>query len=61
MDDSDDNIKIVIKQLKNLSVLKVGPTHCTGDKAIELFKKTFGENYIQLGIGKLLKISGQSQ
>ena len=61
LDDSDDNVKIVIKQLKDLSVLKVGPTHCTGDKAIELFKKTYGENYIQMGVGKLLKISGQSK
>jgi len=35
------------------------PTHCTGDKAIALFKKGYGENYIQMGAGKVLEISGQ--
>ena len=28
------------------------PTHCTGDKSIASFKKTFGEGYISGGTGK---------
>ena len=56
LDDSDDAVKMVIKEFKNLGVLKVGATHCTGDKAIELFKKAYGKNYIQMGVGRVLKI-----
>ena len=56
LDDSDDAVKMVIKEFKNLGVRKVGATHCTGDKAIELFKKTYGKNYIQMGVGRVLNI-----
>ncbi|MCP4346887.1 MAG: MBL fold metallo-hydrolase [Desulfobacterales bacterium] len=52
LDESDDEIKKVIKQLKELGVMKVGVTHCSGDKAIELFKNAYGENYIKMGVGK---------
>ena len=41
-----------IKDLQNLGVKKVLPTHCTGDIGIELYKQYFKNNYIQGGVGK---------
>jgi 7,8-dihydropterin-6-yl-methyl-4-(beta-D-ribofuranosyl)aminobenzene 5'-phosphate synthase len=54
---SDDQVKEIIKKFKELGVEKVGPTHCTGDRAIELFKEAYGKNYVPMGVGKVIKIN----
>ena len=54
---SEDEVKEIISQFRDLGVLKVGATHCTGDKAIELFKKEYKENFVQMGVGRVLKLS----
>jgi len=50
---SDIEVKQTIAQLKEIGVRKVGPTHCTGDKAIALFKEAFGEQYAPMGVGRI--------
>ncbi len=52
---TDNEINEVIREFKNLNVLKVGPTHCTGDKAIKLFKSEYDENFVKIGVGKVLQ------
>jgi len=37
--------------LKQAGVLAIAPSHCTGDPAIEYFRKDWGDNYIQLFLG----------
>lgn len=54
---SDEQVKEIIQDLEKLGVKKCGATHCTGDKAISLFKDAFGENYVQMGVGKVIEIS----
>ena len=54
---SEDEVNQIISQFKDLGVMKVGATHCTGDKAIELFKDAYKENFVQMGVGKAIKIS----
>jgi 7,8-dihydropterin-6-yl-methyl-4-(beta-D-ribofuranosyl)aminobenzene 5'-phosphate synthase len=46
-----DEIVQSISRLKEQGIKKVLPTHCTGDLAIELYKKSFGENFTKGGIG----------
>lgn len=58
-DKSKAEVKRVIKKFRKMRVLKVGPTHCTGDKAIQLFKEAYGENYIKIGVGKVIEIGDQ--
>jgi 7,8-dihydropterin-6-yl-methyl-4-(beta-D-ribofuranosyl)aminobenzene 5'-phosphate synthase len=41
----------IISELKKLGVKKAGPCHCTGKRAINLFEKEFGENFIRVGAG----------
>jgi len=44
-------------QFKELGVAYCGATHCTGDEAIALFKEAYGENYVQIGTGRILTIT----
>jgi 7,8-dihydropterin-6-yl-methyl-4-(beta-D-ribofuranosyl)aminobenzene 5'-phosphate synthase len=57
MNKSEDEVKEIIREFKDLGVMKVGATHCTGDKAIELFKEAYKENFVQMGVGKIIRIS----
>jgi 7,8-dihydropterin-6-yl-methyl-4-(beta-D-ribofuranosyl)aminobenzene 5'-phosphate synthase len=49
-------IKKIISAFKQLGVRYIGPAHCSGDKARSLFEKHFGENYINVGAGKVVTI-----
>ena len=49
-------MKEIIREFKELGVQKVGATHCTGDLAIGLFKKAYGENFVQMGVGRVIQI-----
>lgn len=46
----------VVKDLKELGVKKVAPSHCTGDSAREAFKKEYKEDFIEYGVGKTIEI-----
>lgn len=50
------NAAAVIKEFKALGVEKVAPCHCTGDLAIGQFKEEYKENYIRIGVGKVIEI-----
>lgn len=53
---SEGQTREVVRELKNLGIQKIGPTHCTGEKAIGLFKEAFGEGYVELGVGRVLQV-----
>ncbi len=57
MQHSDEQMKTIIDDFKKLGVVKCGATHCTGDRQIALFKEAFGENYVPIGTGRVLKIT----
>ncbi len=52
MSKSENEVKEIISQFRELGVMKVGATHCTGDGAIKLFREAYGENFIRMGAGK---------
>ncbi len=45
-----------VKELKKLRVERVAPSHCTGDAVREAFRKEYGENFIEYGVGKRIEI-----
>jgi 7,8-dihydropterin-6-yl-methyl-4-(beta-D-ribofuranosyl)aminobenzene 5'-phosphate synthase len=55
-DFSDKQVMEIIDGLKKLGVKKCAATHCTGDRAIRLFKEAFGGDYITAGTGCVLAI-----
>jgi len=50
-------IERVMQALDRLGVRYVAPTHCSGDRARELFGKRFGSRYIELGVGKVVTLA----
>jgi len=51
---SDEVVGEIIERFRKLGVKKCGPTHCTGDQQIERFKKAYGEDFVSMGVGKVL-------
>lgn len=53
---SETQVRDVIAELKSLGVQKTGPTHCTGEKAIGLFKEAYGNGFVEMGVGRVVQI-----
>ena len=45
-----------VEEFKKLQVEKVAPSHCTGDLVREAFRKEYGEDFIEYGVGKIIEI-----
>jgi 7,8-dihydropterin-6-yl-methyl-4-(beta-D-ribofuranosyl)aminobenzene 5'-phosphate synthase len=52
---SKDDVVRAIGRLKELGVRKAAPSHCTGSNAISLFEEEFGENFVEVGVGSLIR------
>ena len=46
----------IIRSLQVLQVKKIVPVHCTGDTAIALFKKAYGNEYQKGGVGARISV-----
>lgn len=53
---STHQIQSVIEGFRQLGVRKVAPCHCSGDETRRLFKKEYGEAYIDSGAGKIINL-----
>ena len=53
---SDQKLKEIIQEFKNLGVQKVAPCHCSGDRTRELFKEEYQNDFIDNGVGKIIEI-----
>jgi len=51
---SKQEIDRIIHGFRNLGVHFVGPCHCSGDLARELFKKEYKKNFINIGVGRVI-------
>jgi 7,8-dihydropterin-6-yl-methyl-4-(beta-D-ribofuranosyl)aminobenzene 5'-phosphate synthase len=49
-------LQLVAEKLKNLGVKKVAPSHCTGDVARKLFRKLWGQNFLESGVGARIEV-----
>ncbi len=50
---SDSQVQDIIRQFRDLGVQKAGPSHCTGPRAIELFRQAYGVDFVPLGVGRI--------
>lgn len=57
MQHSDGQVRDIIRSFRELGVQKCGATHCTGDRQIALFKEAFGDNYVPIGTGRIIKLT----
>jgi len=51
----DAEVGSIIGRFKELGVARVGASHCTGDKAIALFREAYKDRFIELGAGRVLR------
>jgi len=54
---SPAEIEAVVAALVNLGVRNVAPSHCTGDRARQVFANTFGDRYHPSGVGAVLTLA----
>ncbi len=47
-----EEVADVVDRLRILGVSMAGPAHCSGKEASDMFKKTFGKNFIAVTAGK---------
>jgi hypothetical protein len=50
-------VNTLIQSMKDLGVKKCGATHCTGDPAIALVKQSFGTDFVDMGVGRVITLS----
>ena len=53
---SHAEIRTIIGRLKALGVKKVAPSHCTGDTAIRMFHDEWAGDFIEGGLGAIIKL-----
>jgi len=55
--ESKVEIEKIVSSFRKLGVSYVGPCHCSGDAARQLFKKEYGENFINVGVGRVVTMN----
>jgi len=60
MGHSEEQVASIIRNFKELGVQKCGATHCTGETAIQMFKDAYGDDYVEIGAGRVLRF-GEKQ
>lgn len=53
---SKSAIRGIVRRLKDASVEKVAPSHCTGEIALQLLREEYKEDYIETGVGSIIEI-----
>ena len=51
-------IRGTVDQLKRMNVRKVGPSHCTGKRAMQIFRDEWGEDFVDMGCGARFSVKG---
>ena len=49
-------IGLIVEEFRKMGVQKAGPTHCSGEKAQEIFKEKYEDNYIAVAMGQRIKV-----
>ena len=56
---SKGDLEKIILSFRTLGVQYVGPCHCSGDLARQMFKKDYGVHYMAVGVGRIIEFSGR--
>ncbi len=49
-------IRYIVEEIKKAGVGNVGPSHCTGFEAAQIFKKAYPEHFLDLKVGKCIEL-----
>jgi 7,8-dihydropterin-6-yl-methyl-4-(beta-D-ribofuranosyl)aminobenzene 5'-phosphate synthase len=56
MQKSKPEVEAIIERFEKAGIKKCGATHCTGEQQIEWFKQAYGEDFVSMGVGRVIKI-----
>ena len=51
-----DELKEIIHSIREAGIIKIGPAHCSGEEARQLFFDEYQDNYLKIGAGKVIRI-----
>jgi 7,8-dihydropterin-6-yl-methyl-4-(beta-D-ribofuranosyl)aminobenzene 5'-phosphate synthase len=54
---SESRIRAAIRELKELGVAQVAPSHCTGERATALFHDAWGADFLEAGLGAVIELA----
>jgi 7,8-dihydropterin-6-yl-methyl-4-(beta-D-ribofuranosyl)aminobenzene 5'-phosphate synthase len=49
------DLEKIILNFRSMGVKFVGPCHCSGDLARQMFKEEYRDSYIHLGVGRVIE------
>ena len=52
---SEENVRDISSRLKELGVMTIAPSHCTGERAMDIFKEEWGDHYLRLYLGHVYR------
>ena len=53
---SETEINAILADFRYLEVEQVAPCHCTGENAITMFAAEYGDDFIQIGAGSIIRL-----
>jgi len=56
MDQDERLIEVIAKEFKKMGVEKVGPTHCTGKEAENIFRKEYKNDFLSIKVGMVIDL-----
>lgn len=51
---SNEEVRAIIKDFEEMGVRLVGPCHCTGEDQIGMFSRSYGDNCLGMGVGRVI-------
>jgi 7,8-dihydropterin-6-yl-methyl-4-(beta-D-ribofuranosyl)aminobenzene 5'-phosphate synthase len=51
----DEDVARIVTRFQELGVERVGATDCTGEKAIEAFRRAYGARFVEMGAGRVVE------
>jgi len=56
VESTEAEISTLIETLQNTGIDYIAPCHCTGETARKMFKESFEDKFIDVGVGKIIRI-----
>ena len=56
MNTEKQGTELIVKRFRKMNVKKVGPTHCTGDDAEDVFEQEYKKDFIRIRVGDTIEI-----
>jgi 7,8-dihydropterin-6-yl-methyl-4-(beta-D-ribofuranosyl)aminobenzene 5'-phosphate synthase len=54
-------VERIIADFRDLGVQQVAPCHCTGDRAMRTFAEEYGDDFTNVGVGRVITVGSEEQ